>query len=299
MKKLTLAFLLFLSLAPCYGEAASEVNFKEAKIAFSLPDTWEAKGSSSNRVTPKMDSSDPLYVAWKRTAIVDKGGNPVSAGLNITVFNVPPDANVVLASSSLMRRRGWPFKEFLTSEKDGLTLPNSLGYLTEFLAPNGVALKVFVVHSINNGKFVEVTLSATEDIFLQVEPEFRAMLKSLRLAPEVQAATPAPFSLDEIEAVKTKVVALSSVEATGTGTRIVALAFSNSAIASFMRQLDAAGAVNVRIISINATTACGRRINRAELKIDGNIQTPSASGQPLRIQGLDGKEFQCATSASL
>jgi hypothetical protein len=299
MKKLTLAFLLFFSLAPCYGEAASEVNFKEGEIAFSLPDTWETKGSSSNRVAPKMDSSDPLYVAWKRTAIVDKGGNSVSAGLNITVFNVPPDSNVVLASSTLMRRRGWPFKEFLTSEKDGLTLPNSLGYLTEFSAPNGVALKVFVVHSINNGKFVEVTLSATDDIFSQVAPEFRAVLKSLRLATEVQSATPSPISLEEIDAVKNKVVALSSVEAIGTGTRILALAFSNAAIASFMRQLDAAGAVNVRIISINAMTACGRRINRAEFKIDGNIITTTASGQPLRIQGLDGKEFQCATPASL
>jgi hypothetical protein len=299
MKKLTLAFLLFLSLAPCYGGTASEVNFKEAAIAFSLPDTWGAKGSSSNRVTPKMDSSDPLYVAWKRTAIVDKGGYPVSAGLNITVFNVPPDANVVLASSTLMRRRGWPFKEFLTSEKDGLTLPNSLGYLTEFSAPNGVVLKVFVVHSINNGKFVEVTLSATDDIFSQVAPEFRAVLKSLRLATDVQSATPSPISLEEIEAVKNKVVALSSIEATGTGVHVVALAFSNSAFSSLMRQLESAGEANVRLFSINSMLACGRRINRAELKIDGNILPPSASGQPLRIQGLDGKEFQCATSTSL
>ena len=182
MKKLTLASLVLLSLLPYYVEAASEVIFKEAEITFSLPDTWDAKGVSPNRATPKMDSSDPLFVAWKRTAIVGKGGNPVSASLNITVFNAQPDANVVLTSSTLMRRRGWPFKAFLTSDNDGLMLPNSLGYLTEFSPRDGLLMKVFVIHSINNGKFVEVTLSATDDIFPQVEPELRAVLRSIHIA---------------------------------------------------------------------------------------------------------------------
>lgn len=150
----------------------------------------------------------------------------------------------------------------------------------------------------NNVEQVEKIIKVTQYLSIKTLRDF-IQAKSLRLAPEVQAATPAPLSLDGIEAVKTKVVALSSVEVTSTGTRIVALAFSNSAISSFMRQLSAVGAVNVRLISIYATTACGRRINSAELRIDGNIQTPSAKGQPLRIQGLDGKEFQCATSASL
>lgn len=82
-----------------------------------------------------------------------------------------------------MRRRGWPFKQFLTTDQDGLSLPNSVGYLTDFSPREGLLMKVFVVHAINNGKFVEVNLSATDDIFTQVEGELRSVLKSLRIAP--------------------------------------------------------------------------------------------------------------------
>lgn len=295
--------LLFLSLASLSAEAATEIQMKEAEIAFSLPDTWETNGISNNRVAPKMDSSDPLYVAWKRTAIADKDGTPVTAGLNVTVFNVPSEANVVLISNALMHRRGWPFKEFLTTERDGLKFPNALGYLTEFSAPNGVAIKLFVVHSINNGKFVELTLSATAEIFSQVAPEFRGILKSLRLAAQTNSATPPSISLDEIEVVKSNAVAVSSIETTGTGVRIVIFASSTSPIANFMRQLDSAGAINVRLSEVHPVTACGKRISRAELEIDGTARSSAASGsareQPLRIRGLDGKEFQCVLPASL
>lgn len=182
MKNLALAIAIFVGLIPFTGRAATDIQFQEGKISFSLPDAWEGKGISPNRAPPKMDPTDPLFVSWKREAVTGKNGNPVSAGLNITVFNVQPDANVALASSSPMRRRGWPFKQFLTADKDELTLPNSLGYLTEFSPRDGLLLKVFVVHAINDGKFVEVNLSATDDIFPQVESELRSVLKSLKLA---------------------------------------------------------------------------------------------------------------------
>jgi len=182
MSKLKLVIGIFIWLIPLCGKAATDIQFQEAEIAFSLPDTWDGKGISPNRVPPKMDSTDPLFMYWKRAPLTGKNGNTISAGLNVTVFNVQPDANVVLASSSLMRHRGWPFKQLLTSEKDGLTLPNSLGYLTEFSPRDGLLMKIFVVHAINNGKFVEVNLSVSDDIFAQIEPECRSVLKSLRLA---------------------------------------------------------------------------------------------------------------------
>lgn len=182
MKNLALAIALFVCLVPFSGMAATDIQFQAGEITFSLPDFWDGKGISPNRDPPKLDPTDPLFVSWKRAAVTGKNGNPISAGLNITVFNVQPDANLALASSSLMRRRGWPVKQFLTADKDELTLTNSLGYLTEFSPQVGLLLKVFVVHAINDGKFVEVNLSATDDIFPQVEPELRSVLKSLKLA---------------------------------------------------------------------------------------------------------------------
>jgi hypothetical protein len=63
-------------------------------------------------------------------------------------------------------------------------LPNSMGYLTQFLPRQDLVMKVFVVHLINKGVFAEFILSATEEVFPQVEPEFRAIIGSLRLVKE-------------------------------------------------------------------------------------------------------------------
>lgn len=181
MKKLALALCIFIGLIPFYGKAATDIQFQEASITFSLPDAWEAKGVSRNSAPPKMDSTDPLFVSWRRSALPGKNGNRIFAGLNITVFNVQPDTNVVLFSNLLMHRRGWPYKEFLTAKNDGIVLPNSMAYLTEYPLREDLLMKVFVVHAINDGKFVEINLSATDDIFLQVEPELRSVLKNIRL----------------------------------------------------------------------------------------------------------------------
>lgn len=181
MTKFRIPLFILLNLFASLAWAATEITFSHGELAFTLPDSWDPMGILAKR-SPARTPSDPYSSRWKRAAIKDSLGNPVSPGMNVTMFNVAPDVNVALMSSSLMHRRGWPFKELLTSEKDGLSLPNSMGYLTEFSPREGLLMKVFVVHAINNGTFVEVNLSATEEIFPQVEPEFRAVLRSLRLS---------------------------------------------------------------------------------------------------------------------
>ncbi len=172
-------FLIFVSYFHNLGAAGIKVQ--ETNITFNLSDSWDNKANILNRTHPEMTPSDPLYMAWKRKVIIDKNGNPISAGLNVTVFNVQSDTNIVLLSSALMHRRNWPFKQFLSVENDGLKLPNSLGYFTEFSPQNGLVLKMFVIHAIIDNKFVEFDLSATEDIFPQVESEMRETIKSLHL----------------------------------------------------------------------------------------------------------------------
>jgi hypothetical protein len=56
-----------------------------------------------------------------------------------------------------------------------------MGYLTQYSPRHDLVMKVFVVHLINNGVFAEFILSATEEVFPQVEPEFRAIIRSLHL----------------------------------------------------------------------------------------------------------------------
>jgi hypothetical protein len=179
MKKFMYIVIVFMCFLASDVRATNRIESKEGNLVFSLSDEWK-----QNSVLPKRDAKDPSLFAWKRESIIGENGHSVSAGLNIIVSNIQPDANVMLVSHSLMTQRRWPFKQFLTAEKDGLVMPNTVGYFTEYRPRNDILLKVFVIHTITNGKFVEVILSATDDIFTQIEPEFKAIIQSIRLIQE-------------------------------------------------------------------------------------------------------------------
>lgn len=176
---------LFLGLLAAFalGAASADqaVRVSEAGIAFSVPDAWNAKAISSNEKPPKMDNSDPLLLRWQRAAIPNASGVAVLPGFNLAAFNVPAGFDVVPYSAALMGGRGWPLKAVLSRDKDGPKLPYSTGYLTE-VSRGGISMKMFVIHAVHKGKFLEITLSATADVFPKVEPEFRAILLSMRPA---------------------------------------------------------------------------------------------------------------------
>ncbi|MBC3875970.1 hypothetical protein [Undibacterium flavidum] len=182
MKILAIFAALLLFIEPPTAAAASDIQLNEAHISFKLPDTWDAKRQVQGNLKPSMESSDPLMVSWKRSPIVDKDGSMVLAGLNVVAFKVPADSNVVLISARLMAQRGWPRKKFLTVEHDGITLPNSLAYESEFLSGPDRKMKVFIVHAVNGGVFVELMFSATDEIFEKIEPELREALRSLKVS---------------------------------------------------------------------------------------------------------------------
>jgi len=173
---LTIATALFANIVP-----ASEIKIDEAKISFSLPDTWDSKVMAYNNSEPKMTPTDPLFLHLKRQSITDESGKSISPGFNITIFSVPPDSDVTFASTALMNQRGWPIKGFISAEKFGLKLPNSMGYLTELSPSLGVTLKAYAIYAINKGTFVEIILSTPDSISPQVDPEFRAVLSTLTL----------------------------------------------------------------------------------------------------------------------
>lgn len=171
--------LCFCSIVALHASESSRIEIPEGNILFTLSESWTKNNSAVNHI-PKMDASDPLFLSWKRQGIKGKNGSLINAGLNIVIFNVPQDSNVVIMSHTLMHRRKWPFIGFLSQEKDGLMLSNSLGYYTESRPREDILLKMFVIHSIHNGKFVEIVLSATDDIFEHIEPELKNIIKSIQ-----------------------------------------------------------------------------------------------------------------------
>ncbi len=181
MKKIFSIIAIILSfLTGSVQAATNRIEVPEGNLVFSLSDKWKKQDSVSQKA-PKMDASDPLMLRWKREGITDQKGTLVTSGLNVVTFHVQQDTDVVFMSHSLMTRRKWPFKKFLTAKEDGLVIPNSMGYLTEFKPNDDILIKAFVIHAINNGKFVEIVLSTTDEIFAQIEPEFRAIIQSINL----------------------------------------------------------------------------------------------------------------------
>ncbi|MDD5300394.1 MAG: hypothetical protein PHD65_07865 [Gallionella sp.] len=253
----SIAFSLVICISSAINGAWAE-QIGEASILFSLPAGWSISTTADDRSSPTMDASNllfhvegwsistttndrssqlidasnPLFRAWKGyRPILANGQSAMAPGLNITAFNVPPNANIELLSRSLTLNRGWPIIRLLTSETynkqasnttqswpiiqlsvlgtDGLSMQNSFGYLTEFSVNTDTKLKAFVIHAINHGKFVEIILSATSETFQKIEPELRYILRSFRA--DINRS---PITLKKIESILPADVTISSVTAT-------------------------------------------------------------------------------------
>jgi len=105
------------------------------------------------------------------------------------------------------------------------------------------------------------------------------------------------ISRENVEASKPPRVAITSITSTDRGARIVAFAFAPVEIATFLRQLEAAGAANVQVVEIKPLSACERRVMRAEFKIEGDsrpLVEVASSAEQLRLLLSNGKgDFEC------
>jgi|GEM_PF-3048961 len=170
---------------------------------------------------------------------------------------------------------------------------------------------VFSIKQLINGEVIEVTLiqssgfpeydKATEKAIytsspLPKAPHAQAFSQHLVLTFKPQES---PFSITEknIEAAKPQTVTLGSLIATNTGANIVVFAYSNVSVMKFIRQLEKAGAANVQLLNISHVNVCGRQVNRAEFKIDGDTSRFASAAlnkeENIRLISQDGKEFRC------
>jgi hypothetical protein len=109
-------------------------------------------------------------------------------------------------------------------------------------------------------------------------------------------ATGFSISLESIEAAKPSTITLASVKTNDTGVRVVAFAISYASFVTFLRQLAKEGA-SYRVLEVRSSKACGKKIQRVDLEIDGDNSALSANysnSQPLNISADDGSSFQCS-----
>lgn len=255
MKAYFFGILVLLNLISVNALADERITVGEASLAFLLPEGWGKSPINDKPASATMDSSNPLFRAWKHKVIMDSSGRPIEPGMNVVVFNVPPDTNISLMSSALMHKRGWPFKQFLTTANDGLSLSNSHGYLTEFAAAPNVQMRLFVIHAINHGKFVEVTLSSTQDTFDQVLPEFKSIISSLRVDK-----TRPPIDMKTINELLPKGITIASVAKVPFGVKLGICGWNPATLMKYLLSLEESVGLYqlTNVTGLHSTTPVGQ-----------------------------------------
>jgi hypothetical protein len=123
------------------------------------------------------------------------------------------------------------------------------------------------------------------------------MILVIGLGAEAALAEPFEISREMIEAAKPLRVAITSMASTDMGVRVVAFAFDTVEIANFLRQLETAGATNIRLQNMRPELVCEHRVMRAEFEIVGDarrvIEVSPSRDQLLALLGARQGKAKC------
>lgn len=168
--------------------ADQRVMLGEASLTFFLPEEWHSDLGNNSLA---MSEANPFYQSWAREPLTVPIGESIYGSLNITVIRVRAGTGIGRMSRKRMVKNSWNRVIPVVYESDGPHISNSLAYTFEtpvddsdeygqpFEGADRV-VKGFAIHAILHGKFVEIILAANKENFQIIEPEFRAIIKSIR-----------------------------------------------------------------------------------------------------------------------
>ncbi|WP_162044235.1 hypothetical protein [Undibacterium sp. YM2] len=107
------------------------------------------------------------------------------------------------------------------------------------------------------------------------------------------AAQPFAINTANLQAAKPHNESLISVTAAPSVAKIVAYTTANKPVANLIQNLSKAGAGKVDLLEIKMVNACGKKLMRAEIRLEGdNSKLPAQSPDITMMQ--DGKKFRSA-----
>lgn len=231
MKKYFIFILILTCTTANVAHGDQKVMVGEASLSFLLPEFW-SQSIGYTQTQPTLDPSNPLLLTWKRAAINDTNGRAIMPGLNIATFHVPQDTNLEMASVTLLKKRNSKIVGLITRE-DGLSLPNSLGFVVEQPVSQEITLTALVIHAINKEKFVEIVFSTTPETWQQAAPEFDTIMRSL-----VFDKDRAPLYLEKIEYILPPGISISSLAPAPIGAQLIVCVRNPVAGAKFLKALE-------------------------------------------------------------
>lgn len=150
----------------------SQQLIKEAKISMELPnEKWELKNTQTL-------NGQKIYF-FKRESIKDKIGRDVIPNISIITEKVNKKQDVVTYSAFKRMQTPFSVDSVFIHDSGIIEFKNAIGYLGQYEDKYGLH-KVYVIHAINNKRGIQIFFDVTEDLFEQVDPEFRITLKSVK-----------------------------------------------------------------------------------------------------------------------
>ncbi len=172
-------FLIFLGFASTvytsYGQDSSGFTYsiKEAGISINLPNSkWHLTDSEEN-------NSRAVYI-FKREAIIDNSNTQIIPNIAVIIEDV--DENTDVIEYSIVKRTKTPFdvSETFIHGDGKLNYKNAVGYKGTYKDQRSILHTIYVVHAINKNKGIQLILDTTSETFAEIDPEFLAVLKSLK-----------------------------------------------------------------------------------------------------------------------
>jgi hypothetical protein len=149
------------------------IALDSAYVEISLPRAWQKKPETYEK------PGSAMY-HFRRQAVYDDAARHIIP--NLAVFSETVPRGVDLIQYSVTKRTQAAYRD-LSSVKLAWATPGNPGvlcYLAQYDDPSGIAHKVYLVHSLVNGKGIQIIIDGTESVFDMLDPEYRLILGQLR-----------------------------------------------------------------------------------------------------------------------
>jgi hypothetical protein len=170
MKKLFL-FVITILLLTLNGFCQELIN--EAKISFELPNTYWA-------LTNKKEINDKEVYYYKREPINDSLGRQIIPNISFVVEPIDKKIDVITFSAIKRGQVSFDVIKVLTNEDGFFKLKNAIGYKGTYTDKFGEHT-VYVIHTINNKKGVQIIFDVLSELFKEMDTEFLYSMKTLQV----------------------------------------------------------------------------------------------------------------------
>lgn len=149
------------------------IALDSAHVVISLPRAWQTRPDIHEK-------SGAIMYHFRRQAVYDSQGRRIIPNLAVFAEQVPKGIDLV--EYSVGKRTQAAYTEMSSMKIAWLTAgdPGSLCYLARYDDPAGIAHKVYFVHSLVEGKGIQVIIDGTESVFEMLDPEYKLILGRLR-----------------------------------------------------------------------------------------------------------------------